>query len=618
MCKIVLSPKQQEIANYIHGPLLVTASAGSGKTRVLTERIANLTKHTRRRILAITFTNKACEEIKNRLQQKNYDMLEQVLVSTFHGFCTQVLESHVSAMNWRTMPQIFRDEDIRQVVASAIYDSLNLREKYLSLDNKGRNQMVSSSIEVISQIKREVILEDELEERVANSDHIEIYRHYCDYMDSLHAIDFDDLLLDAYKLFLYNPKIASLYRREFEYICVDEAQDMNKAQYQLLRILTGNEHRNIMMVGDAKQSIYAFNGSSSRFMQEDFVRDYAPVKVMNLQENYRSAKSILNYAGLIIQDAPIEEYVKLQGVCQELTYETPCMEAQGVVKFIKKMMQAEHINDVEGHITYADFSVLARNKYVLSKIEEELKKADIPYHYKNTNGNPEFTSTSANIFNLAMMIRLNEKDNLHFSQLKKLMDITEADSIKDLMKATDKDFYKLILDSVNALNPDGSNFRSTLKKIASYIKEQSQNMQLDPQEWLVAYDDFKEINNHWTKYASSVAVTNLAAFRNAMTLGQTTTIKQEDSVSLATVHTMKGQQSTIVFLVGMDEGTFPDYRAVKLGVNSKEMQQERNNLYVAVTRAQRYLYISYPKKRKMPWGDWSVRSRSSLLPKLVQ
>lgn len=618
MCKIVLSPKQQEIANYIHGPLLVTASAGSGKTRVLTERIANLTKHTRRRILAITFTNKACEEIKNRLQQKNYDMLEQVLVSTFHGFCTQVLESHVSAMNWRTMPQIFRDEDIRQVVASAIYDSLNLREKYLSLDNKGRNQMVSSSIEVISQIKREVILEDELEERVANSDHIEIYRHYCDYMDSLHAIDFDDLLLDAYKLFLYNPKIASLYRREFEYICVDEAQDMNKAQYQLLRILTGNEHRNIMMVGDAKQSIYAFNGSSSRFMQEDFVRDYAPVKVMNLQENYRSAKSILNYAGLIIQDAPIEEYVKLQGVCQELTYETPCMEAQGVVKFIKKMMQAEHINDVEGHITYADFSVLARNKYVLSKIEEELKKADIPYHYKNTNGNPEFTSTSANIFNLAMMIRLNEKDNLHFSQLKKLMDITEADSIKDLMKATDKDFYKLILDSVNALNPDGSNFRSTLKKIASYIKEQSQNTQLDPQEWLIAYDDFEEINNHWTKYASSVAVTNLAAFRNAMTLGQTTTIKQEDSVSLATVHTMKGQQSTIVFLVGMDEGTFPDYRAVKLGVNSKEMQQERNNLYVAVTRAQRYLYISYPKKRKMPWGDWSVRSRSSLLPKLVQ
>lgn len=617
MCKLVLSPKQQEIANYINGPLLVTASAGSGKTCVLTERIANLTKHTRRRILAITFTNKACEEIKNRLQQKDYEMLEQVLVSTFHGFCTQVLESHVSAMNWRTMPQIFRDEDIRQVVASAICDSLNLREKYLSLDNKGRNQMVSSSIEVISQIKREVILEDELEERVANSDHIEIYRHYCDYMDSLHAIDFDDLLLDAYKLFLYNPKIASLYRREFEYICVDEAQDMNKAQYQLLRILTGNEHRNIMLVGDAKQSIYAFNGSSSRFMQKDFVRDYSPVKVMNLQENYRSAKSILNYAGLIMHDAPVEEFVKLQGVCQELTYENPCMEAQGVVESINTMLQAEHIKDVEGHLTYADFSVLARNKFVLSKIEDELIKAGIPYHYKNTNGTPMFTSTSANIFNLAMMIRLNEMDNLHLSQLKKLMGITEAESIENLAKATDKDFYKLILDSVNTLNPDGSNFRPTLKKIASYIKEQSQNTQLDPQEWLVAYDDFKEINNHWTKYASSVTVPNLAAFRNAMTLGQTTTIKSEDSVSLATVHTMKGQQSIIVFLVGMDEGTFPDYRAVKSGVKSTEMQQERNNLYVAVTRAQRHLYISYPKKRLMPWGDWSERNRSSLLPKSI-
>lgn len=615
MCKIVLSSKQQEIANYINGPLLVTASAGSGKTRVLTERIANLTEHTRRRILAITFTNKACEEIKNRLLQKDYEILEQILVSTFHGFCTQVLESHVSAMNWRTMPQIFRDEDIRQVVASAICDSLKLREKYLSSDNKGRNKMVSSCIEVISQIKREVILEDELEERIANSAHIEVYRHYCDYMDSLHAIDFDDLLLDAYKLFLYNPKIASLYRREFEYICVDEAQDMNKAQYQLLRILTGNEHRNIMLVGDAKQSIYAFNGSSSQFMQEDFVRDYSPVKVMNLQENYRSAKSILNYAGLIMHDAPVEEFVKMQGICQELTYETPCIEAQGVAESINRMLRAEHIKDVEGRLTYADFSVLARNKFVLSKIEEELIKAGIPYHYKNTSGNPEFTSTSANIFNLAMMIRLNEMDNLHFSQLKKLMGVTVAERIEDLAKATDKDFYKLILDSVNALKSDGSNFRPTLKKIASYIKEQSQNTQLDSQEWLVAYDDFKEINNHWAKYASSVTVPNLAAFRNAMTLGQTTTIKQEDSVSLATVHTMKGQQSMVVFLVGMDEGTFPDYRAVKLGVKSTEMQQERNNLYVAVTRAQRHLYISYPKKRMMPWGDWSERKRSSLLPK---
>lgn len=615
MCNIVLSPRQKEIADFINGPLLVTASAGSGKTRVLTERIANLTKHTRRRILAITFTNKACEEIRTRLQQKDYDMLDQVLVSTFHGFCTQVLESHVSAMNWRTMPQIFRDEDIRQVVASAICDSLNLRDKYLSLDNKGRYQMVSSALDVISQIKREVILDDELEERVANDDHIEIYRHYCEYMDSLHAIDFDDLLLDAYKLFLYNPKIASLYRREFEYICVDEAQDMNKAQYQLLRILTGKEHRNIMLVGDAKQSIYAFNGSSSRFMQKEFVCDYNPVKVINLQENYRSAKSILDYAGLIIPDAPVEEFVKLQGVCQELTYDTPCEEAQGVVDSIKKMLQAEHTKDVDGHLTYSDFSVLARNKFVLSKIEAELTKAGIPYHYKNTSGNPEFTSTSANIFNLALMIRLNEMDDLHFGQLRKLMGMTEAECLVDLANETDKDFYRLILNSVIELDIDGTNFRSTLKKLASYIKEQSQNTQLDQQEWLVAYDDFKEINNHWVKYASSVANTNLAAFRNAMTLGQTATVKQEDGLSLATVHTMKGQQSTIVFLVGMDEGTFPDYRAVKLGINSTEMQQERNNLYVAVTRAQRHLYVSYPKKRMMPWGDWSARSRSSLLPR---
>lgn len=614
MCRIVLSEKQSEITRFTDGPLLVTASAGSGKTRVLTERICNLTENTRRRILAITFTNKACEEIRSRIEAKSYDLTERVLVATFHGFCMQVLESHVGAMNWQTMPQIFRDDDIHQVVTAAICGDPALNDQYLRLDSKGRNRMVYEAISVISQIKREVILDDELEDRIGDTATIRIYRSYCDYMNNLHAIDFDDLLLDAYKLFLFNPRIASDYRREFAYICVDEAQDMNKAQYQLLRILTGNEHRNIMLVGDAKQSIYAFNGSSSSFMLNDFVSDYKPVTKIELLENYRSAKEILNYAGRIMPDAPVEEYIKLDGVCEEKVYDSPCKEAEGVVGQIKCLVANGVAKDINGPINYSDIAVLGRNKYVLSKVEDALKKESMPYYYKVTSGAVEFTSTSANVFILALMVKLNSLDFLHLGQLKNKLNLS-SNTLADLSAETQIDFYRFILNTVIELDDDGENFRSSIKSILSFIKSQSGNNQLDQQEWIVAYDDFKEVNQHWVKYAESVNNISLSAFRNAMALGQTVTQKSDNSIALATVHTMKGQQSTIVFLVGMDEGTFPDYRAVKMGQKSEEMQQERNNLYVAVTRAQRHLYVSYPAKRSMPWGDISSRERSSLLPK---
>lgn len=611
---MLLSEKQSEIVNFSEGPLLVTAGAGSGKTRVLTERICILAEKTRRRILAITFTNKACEEIKSRVETKDYDLLEKVFISTFHGFCMQVLESHVNAMGWQSMPQLFTDEDVRQVITSAICEEPSLADIYINQDLKAKTRMIYNARDIISQIKREVILDDELETRINDITTIKIYRAYCDYMNNLHAIDYDDLLLDAYRLFLFNSKIASDYRREFEYICVDEAQDMNKAQYQLLRILTGDSYRNIMLVGDAKQSIYAFNGSSSCYMMDDFVRDYAPVTKIELFENYRSAKAILDIAGKIMPDAPVEEYVKLEGVCEEIEYDDPKSEADGVIKKIKELIANKSVKDIEGHLNYSDISVLARNKYVLSVVENALKEESIPYYYKNTSGNIEFTSSSANVFILALMVKLNERDTLHLGQLNNLLNL-KCSTLTELFEAVDKDIFSLIIQNVIDMDMECNNFRKSIRTIIDFIKLQSSDVQMDQQEWIVAYEEFTEINKQWLRYARSVSNPNLAAFRNAMTLGQTSVPKTEESVALATVHTMKGQQSTVIFLIGMDDGTFPDYRAKKMGDKSLEMQQERNNLYVAVTRAKRHLYISYPQKRQMPWGDFSRRCRSSLLPK---
>ena len=389
MNDMIFSEKQQEIVNFTEGPLLVTASAGSGKTTVLTERIGNLVKKTRKQILAITFTNKACEEIKNKL--KDFSLLENVNATTFHGFCTQILESHVGEMNWETMPQIFREEDIKQVLISSIEESPWMFQYYKTLDNKERISFVNNTINTISKIKREVILDNELKNRIQDEKIIEIYRLYNEYMSNLHAIDFDDLLLMSYQLLLLNPKIAALYRIQYAYICVDEAQDMNKAQYQLLKVLTGSNYRNIMLVGDPKQSIYAFNGSSSKYMMENFEKDYAPVYKIELFENYRSARSINKIASLVMPEIQSEEYVKLEGVYCEESYDTPEEESNAVINKIKNLMSAEKVQDIDGKLNYSDFAILARNKFVLSCIEKYLQLNKIPFFYKNTTGQINFT-----------------------------------------------------------------------------------------------------------------------------------------------------------------------------------------------------------------------------------
>lgn len=172
-------------------------------------------------------------------------------------------------------------------------------------------------------------------------------------------------------------------------------------------------------------------------------------------------------------------------------------------------------------------------------------------------------------------------------------------------------YYINLINLAQGLSNDGSNFKNTISSIIDLIKQQKNNSSLEQQELLMAYDDFNTIKEHWNKYAKQASTISLMGFRNAMMLGQTSMQEVSNSIVLSTVHTMKGQQSLIVFLVGMDDLTFPDYRAVN---NEEMLSQERNNLYVAVTRAQRYLFISYPTERIMPWGDKMRRDRSRLLP----
>lgn len=598
MMGIVLSDKQKEIVNFRDGALLVKASAGSGKTRVLTERVKKLAEGTRRKILAITFTNKACEEIKIRIKDYNADLLKKVDVFTFHGFCNSVLEKHGSYIGYAKLPEIISNqEEIYALMEEAVKATPTIYTKYQQLDAKEKKKTIYDAIELVSKIKRNFIPDEELYD--SNQNEVILYFAYRSLMQSMNAIDFDDMLLLVYKLFTTNIRIADLYRRNYDYICIDEAQDLNNAQYRLLRSLANDGYQNVMMVGDAKQSIYAFNGSSKEYMLKYFVADYNPI-IFELAENYRSAREILEYANKIIPGANDTLTAQIQGMCKE--YESPTEEEEinTIINLIKKILRQKKLNYIERDITVDDITVLARNKYVLEPLENKLEEISIPYYYKNTSKVYKPLSIHGQYFEALLSLRINPQDIMHERQVK---------SIEKL--GVDKELCDVIKIGIDNLRDDGSNFRSVLQSIKDEIKRIA-STRIEDDELIMAYKDFEFTDSQWVAYAKTNANRSVTSFRNAMTLGTTNVDVEHHGVSLSTVHTMKGQENNIVILMGMDDNTFPDYRAVQQGGSA--MDQERNNLYVAITRAKRYLFITYPLQRTMPWGGVYKRNRSRLLP----
>lgn len=598
MTEIVLSDKQQKIVDFRDGALLVKASAGSGKTRVLTERVKKLAEGTRRKILAITFTNKACEEIKNRIKEYNTDLLKKVDVFTFHGFCNSVLERHGSYIGYAKLPEIISSqEEIYALMEEAVKATPTIFAKYQQLDEKGRKKVIYDAIELVAKIKRNFIPDEEL--YGSNQDGVILYFAYRSLMQSMNAIDFDDMLLLVYNLFTTNVRIADLYRRNYDYICIDEAQDLNNAQYRLLRSLANDGYNNVMMVGDAKQSIYAFNGSSKEYMLKYFVADYNPV-IFELAENYRSAREILAYANKIIPGANDEMAAQIQGMCKEYPTQTEEEEINTIISLIQKILDQKKLKYIERNISEDDITVLARNKYVLEPLEKKLEEFSIPYYYKNTSKVYKPLSTHGQYFETLLSLRINPQDVMHEGQAK---------SIEKL--GVNEELCAAIRKAVEGLRDDGSNFRTVIQGVKDKIKQIASNRTEDD-ELIMAYKDFEFTDSQWVAYAKTNTNRSIQSFRNAMTLGTTNVDVEHHGVSLSTVHTMKGQENNIVILMGMDDNTFPDYRAVQQGGNA--MDQERNNLYVAITRAKRYLFITYPLQRTMPWGGVYNRNRSRLLP----
>lgn len=604
MLKINLSQKQSEIVDLKEGSYLVEASAGSGKTRVLTERVKKLLQDNSSKVLAITFTNKASEELKERLSLETIKN-NNVFVGTFHSFCQSILEARFKLLGFQKMPHIFEDESDRlEIVEDVIKSIPYFTHLCKKMDSKERFSYKSRVLSFISEVKRELAEPEELLTDEGEEHFVMLYNEYQDNLRSNNAIDFDDLILLIYKLFINNDAARSLYSNAYNYIFIDEGQDLNKAQYYLLKSLCSNVIRNIMIVGDPNQAIYGFNGSAPKYMQTLFIEDFNAKKI-TLDENYRCSKRVIEAANKLM-DLNVEAVNHvIEGKFEINCRSNEIDEAKFVVSKIKELVYEKLHSDIEGEIEYNKIAILGRNRFVFKYIEEELVNSQIPYYFKSGTSGIKFETTFMKFFDNYFRIKINPSDKIHTRRLKSMLQIDDFNNVHQIENSK-YGFFSFIKNIVDNLTDD--NMKFSIKTIENFIKEYDLFKEEDK---LQISNELEGFNNLWKIYSINNLRPTLTGFKNAISLGTVVKNVKEDGVCISTVHTMKGQESDIVFLIGLDDGTFPYYLAIQKG--GEDLDQEKNNLYVAFTRAKRFLYVSYPAIRRMPWGDNKSRTISRFL-----
>lgn len=611
MSEIILSSEQKKIVDTIDGSILVKAGPGSGKTRVVIERIKKLLKTKKRvRVLALTFSNLAADEMRERLEMDSSikDSLSHVTIGTIHSFCLDLVQKHKSLIGLQHDLMLFEDSSERKLILKNIFLQ-DIQLKQCLLQKKNPDHILNDCLNKISELKRKFISPDTYSDRKF----AQIYETYNDSLRDQNAIDFDDILFFAYRILNENPKVAKLYTSVYKYICVDEAQDLNSAQYEVLRALCGSEFKNIMLVGDDKQSIYGFNGSDSRLMTKKFVSDFSPI-TYELNENYRSATSIIEFANTIDGSNITAVNYKYEGELQAFSFIDELTEAKYIIDRICDLIKTGH-KDIQGKLELENFAVIARNKYALNQLEEQLTERGIDYFFKRSSLGISNESDYMKMFDWGMRLFINPKDIVHLNKLKNKLqsvDIPFSSNITIAQAELKKLFEDYQLCGISQSMDYWKDSAFDLDKAFNCIEEQIVSMN-DEEHYLIS-NDIQQWRQHWKKYKNQVSreYRSLSSFRSYVSLGKTQDTSNNTGISLLTAHMSKGLQYDVVFVIGLTEGTFPDYRAI----GNDEMNQERNNFYVAVTRAKRLCYLTYPKKKKMPWGGERVQQKSQFLKEL--
>lgn len=605
-----MNPKQAEAVKHTQGPLLIMAGAGSGKTRVLTHRIAYLIEEKEVKpwnILAITFTNKAAHEMKDRTVALVKEGGQDVWVSTFHSLCVRILR--------RDIDQIGYD---RAFTISDPAEQLTLMKRILKNRNIDPKKYTPRSIlGAISNAKNELMTEKEFRAQAASYFDRMVADCYDDYQRELRrsqAVDFDDLILLTVRLFEQSPETLSYYQTRFQYIHVDEYQDTNHAQYRLVRLLA-QRLQNICVVGDADQSIYGWRGADMENILT-FEKDYPGAAVIFLEQNYRSTKTILKAANDVIGNNLNRRDKNLwtdNHDGEKISYyraQSEQDEARFVVSKVKEAMQED------ARLTYGDFAVLYRTNAQSRAMEETLVKSNIPY--KMVGGHKFYDRKEIKDVLAYLTLIANPSDNFSFRRIvnepKRGIGPGTLDKLTDAADSLGWSLYETALNT--GITPITGKAASSLEEFAVMIKNLREMSGFLPiteltEEVLKRSGYLEALQKERTLEAESrlenieelLTVTkqfeeeeqedkSLIAFLTDLALlSDLDNLEQEASgeMTLMTLHAAKGLEFPTVFLIGMEEGLFPLSRAL---MEEDELEEERRLAYVGITRAERKLYLT--------------------------
>lgn len=608
------------------GAVMVIAGAGSGKTRVLTNRIAYLIAEKNvleSNILAITFTNKAAKEMKERIYSLAGETSKYIWINTFHSMCVRILRQHIDLLGYNKNFTIL-DTSEQKTIIKNIVKELNLSEDSYQPNN---------ILKIISNSKNSMISVNEMKAQARfgfMKNVAEIYEYYQKYLKKNSVLDFDDLMLKTIVLFEKHPEVLAIYQNKFEYIHVDEYQDTNVIQYKLIKMLS-EVHKNICVVGDDDQSIYSWRGACSDNII-NFEKDYEDVEVIFLDQNYRSNSTILDAANAVIKNNTDRKDKALWSENKggdKITVYAATNDKDETDDIAKKILDLK----AQG-VDYKDIAILYRANYLSRSMENSCMAFGIPYKligslkflqrqeirdllaYMNVivNKNDEFSlrriinvpkrgigaSSMAKIDNYAEqyglslfealknidMIGVSKKiiTNIHLlTQLIEKYSQTEQYSIEDLIVGIYKD----------------SGYESMLKESAdTYAESRIENIS----ELVSSAKQFSSMNDNLIDFISEMSLTSDADDEN-----------EDDSVVLSTVHAAKGLEYRVVFIMGLEENLFPSIRDAESSEDERnKMEEERRLAYVAITRAKEKLFMSYANRR-MQFGSIKNNKRSRFL-----
>ena len=616
-----LNPAQREAVEKTEGHVLILAGAGSGKTRVLTTRIGHLIEDKGvqpANILAITFTNKAANEMRERVEETLESDASDMWISTFHSCCVRILRKDINRIGYNRSFVIYDSADQVTLVKDCLKE-LNLNDKVF--EPKMIISTISGAKDKLYDPKqfKAMHMNDNRMSKIAD-----VYALYQDRLKRNSALDFDDLIFKTVELLKSDKEVLDYYRNRFKYIMVDEYQDTSKAQYELIKILA-KEHQNICVVGDDDQSIYGWRGADIRNILE-FEKDYDDVHVVKLEQNYRSTQIILDAANTVISNN-IErkrkrlwsekkdgELIKIQVAQDEIE------ESDFVADMIAKISR-------EQNRSYKDFAVLYRANAQSRSVEDALNRSQIPY---NIYGGTKFYERKE-IKDLIAYLRViqNPQDDISIKRIinvpRRGIGLRTIEKIEDRASLKQESIYSVLIDietnseistkARNSISEFVDNVIGTLRTmrevypVSKLIEKVIESIDYygyidelykgDKEEAEERKDNVKEFISVAMEFEQNSEEKDLETFLTGVALTSESSEEEEiDKVSLMTIHTSKGLEFPVVFIVGMEDGLFPIARAVR-SMSDSEIEEERRLCYVGITRAKEILYLTLTQKRTL-------------------